>query len=156
MFGHHRGAGTNRPSDAQVEIQLERDLSEVQGAVSAFLQNPTDGSRQAMLAGLDKLDAQIDLGDTYAASIVDSGIFGQAPKGSVLGETTSHSISESVPGAVLQAQVALVRAAKNVVRVRGVDAGALTELRAASDSLKSLQVQPEDDYASQIRRPHCP
>jgi len=145
MFGHHRRAGTPQPSDAQVEIHLELDLNEVEKTVSAFLQNPTDGLRQAMLAELDKLDAQIDLGDTYAASIVDSGIFGQAPKGSVLGETSSHSITESVPGAVLQAQVALVRAAKNVVRARGVDAGALTELRAASDSLKALQDQPEDE-----------
>ncbi|HVA05503.1 MAG TPA: hypothetical protein VNG12_02060 [Acidimicrobiales bacterium] len=144
MFGHHRGAGTSQPSDAQVEIHLELDLHEVEETVVAFLENPTDGSRHAMLAELDKLDAQIDLGDAYAASVVDSGIFGQTSKGSVLGETSSHSITEPVPGAVLQAQVALVRAAKNVVRARGADATALTELRAASDSLKALQDQPGD------------
>ncbi len=143
MFGRHHGAEAPRPSDAQVEIHLELDLDEVGRSVSAFLQDPTEGSRRALSEELDTLDAQIDLGDTYAASIVDSSIFGQSPKGSVLGETSSHSIAESVPGAVLQAQITLVRAAKNVVRDHGVDPGAVSDLRAASDSLEALQSRPE-------------
>ncbi|MGD0882721.1 MAG: hypothetical protein ABSB09_14240 [Acidimicrobiales bacterium] len=142
MFGHHREAGTHEPPEAQVEIHLELDIDDVEKAVIAFLHGPSDGSRQALLAELDKLDAQIDLGDAYAGSIADSVIFGHAPKGSVLGETSSHPTGESVPGAVLQAQVILVRAAKNVIR--GSDAGALADLRTASDSLEALRAQPGD------------
>jgi len=143
MFGHHRGTGTPEPPEAQVEMHLELDIDEVEKSVTTFLQNPTDGSRKALLEELEKLDSQISLGDAYAASIVDSGIYGQSSKGSVLGETSSHSFAESVPGALFQAQVALVRAAKDVVRGRGLNAAALADLRAASDTLEALQTQPE-------------
>jgi hypothetical protein len=144
MFGDHPGAGDTDPEEAQVDFHLELDLADVEATVSSFLQNPTDGPRKALLAELDKLDAQIDLGDTYAASIVDSGVLGQSPKGDVLGQTSSNSLVEPVPGELLQAQVGLVRAAKDVVRGRGLDAGALTDLRAASDALQALQPKVED------------
>jgi hypothetical protein len=143
MFGHQRGAGIPDEPEAQVEMHLELDIDEVEKSVTSFLQNPTDGSRKALLDELEKLDDQISLGDSYAASIVDSGVLGQSSKGDVLGETSSHPFVEEVPSAFFRAQVALVRAAKNVVRGRGLDAAALADLRAASDALNALQTQPE-------------
>jgi hypothetical protein len=72
------------PSETAVDVHLEWDIEAIQKAVVAFLQSPSDDARQSLLAELEKLDNQIDLSDTYAASIVGSPIFGQAPKGAVL------------------------------------------------------------------------
>lgn len=142
MFGRHRHTGPAAgaaPPEAAVEVHLEWDIEAVQQAVVAFLQNPGESARQSLLAGLEKLDNQIDLGDAYAASVVNSPIFGQAPKGGVLGETSSHSMAEDVPSPVVRAQISLVRAAK--AAVREPTSGAVEELRAANDALAALDSQ---------------
>ena len=139
MFGRHPDKEASENPEAAVEVHLEWDIDAVQQAVVTFLQNPNDGARQSLLTELEKLDNQIDLGDAYAASVVDSPIFGVAPKGAVLGETSSHSMAEEVPGPVVRAQVTLVRAAKTAIR--DPSPGAIGELRTASDALASVDSQ---------------
>jgi hypothetical protein len=136
MFGRHHDKGAPQEAEAQVEVHLEWDIEAVRRAVIAFLQSPGDGSRRSLLAALERLDNQIDLGDTYARSIVDPSLFGQAPEGAVVGETSSHSTAQEVPGAVLRAQVTLVRAAKDAIR--DLNPGTLGDLRTASASLASV------------------
>lgn len=140
MFGRHRKEAPQN-TEADVEVHLEWDIDAVQQAVTAFLQNASDGARQSLVVVLDRLDSQIDLGDAYAASVADSPVFGQAPKGDVLGETSSNSMAEEVPGAVLRAQVALVRAAK--VAVQDPSPSSLEDLRTTSVSLAAASGQPD-------------
>ena len=116
MFGRHRNDELPQNTEADVDVHLEWDIDAVQQAVTAFLQNASDGSRQSLVAVLGRLDSQIDLSDAYAANIVGSPLWGQAPKGDVLGETSSTPMAEEIPGAVVRVQVALVRAAKAAVR----------------------------------------
>jgi hypothetical protein len=111
MFGRRRREAPD--TTAQVDVHLEWDVDAVRQTVIDFLQDPSDSSRQALLAALKRLDSQIDLGDAYSESVLDSSFFGQAPKGTILGETSSHSMAEEVPDAVLRAQILLVRAAKS-------------------------------------------
>jgi hypothetical protein len=133
MFGRRRREAPD--TTAQVDVHLEWDVDAVRQAVIAFLQDPGDSSRQALIAALERLDSQIELGDAYSESVLDSSFFGQAPKGTILGETSSHSMAEEVPGVVLRAQIALVREAKSAIR--GPNPGTLQDLRTASASLAS-------------------
>jgi hypothetical protein len=139
MFGRHRNKEAPQDTDAAVEVHLEWDIDAVQQAVTAVLQNASNGSRQSLLAVLGRLDDQTALGDAYSQSIIDSPFFGQGTKGAILGETSNHSMAEEVPGTVLRAQVALVRAAK--IAVRDQSPRALEDLRTASDSLAAASGQ---------------
>jgi len=141
LFGRHRDNEPAQNTEADVEVHLEWDIDAVQQAVTAFLENSSDGSRQSLVAVLDRLDNQVDLSDSYAASIAGSPLFGQAPKGDVLGETSSHSMAEEIPGAVLRAQVALVRAAK--IAVQDPSPNTLEDLRTCSASLAAASGQPD-------------
>ncbi len=141
LFGRHRDHEPAQNTEADVEVHLEWDIDAVQQAVTAFLENSSDGSRRSLVAVLDRLDDQIDLSDSYAASIVGSPLFGQAPKGDVLGETSSHPMAEEIPGAVLRAQVALVRAAK--IAVRDPSPNTLEDLRTCSASLAAAGGKPD-------------
>jgi hypothetical protein len=130
MFGRHRDRDAPPTPDAEVDVHLEWDIDAVRQAVATFLQSGGGGARHALVSALEELDRQIDLGDTYTEGIVDSPLFGQAPKGAIVGQTSSHSMAEVVPAAVFGAQIALVRAAKHAV----VDPspGALADLRKAA------------------------
>jgi hypothetical protein len=137
-----RGAKrANAEDEAQVEVHLEWDIDSVERAVAAFLDTASDGARQSLVTAIDRLDSQVDLSDRYSESIVDSPIFGYATKGDVLGETSSNPLAEEVPGAVLRAQVALVRAAKSAVRNQGPHS--LADLRTASASLAAIRDHPD-------------
>jgi hypothetical protein len=137
MFGRQRHGEDPPNAEAEVEVHLETDIDAVQQAVATFLQVGGEGSRQALLATLETLDNQIDRSDAYEASIVGSPVFGGASKGSVLGETSTYPLAEEVPDRVVRSQVALVRAAKNVIR--DPSPHTLHELRSASDSLTEAQ-----------------
>ncbi len=141
LFGRHRDHEPEQNTEADVDVHLEWDIDAVQQAVAAFLENSSDGSRRSLVAVLDRLDDQIDLSDSYAASVVGSPLFGQAPKGDVLGEISSHPMAEEIPGAVLRAQVALVRAAK--IAVRDPSPNSLEDLRTCSASLAAAGGKPD-------------
>jgi hypothetical protein len=141
MFGRHRHREATENTVTAVDVHLEWDVDAVQEAVITFLRDASDGGRQSLARALETLDNQINLSDAYAESILDASIFGQAPKGAVLGETSSHSMAEEVPGDVLRAQIALVRAAKAVVR--DPTPSAIDELRTVSTSLATAIGKPD-------------
>lgn len=140
LFGRHRNTEAPQSTEADVEVHLEWDIDAVQQAVTAFLQNAGDGERQSLVTVLDRLDDQVDLGDAYTASVVGSPLFGQTPKGDVLGETSSTPMAQEVPGAVFRAQVALVRASKAAIQNPGPSS--LETLRTASAALAAASGQP--------------
>jgi hypothetical protein len=88
---------------------------------------------------LEKLDAQADRGDAYGSSVIGSAALGYSSKGEVIGETGLDSVVDEVPGAVLTAQFALVKAAKD--EVRGPSAITFAALQAAMTALAEAQNQ---------------
>jgi hypothetical protein len=115
-----------------VDVTLEDDLHTVQQGIDAYLQNPTAAVRKQLLTVLERLDDQIDRSDAYEGSIRGSAAFGYSSKGSVIGETSSASAAEQIPGPVLQAQTVLIKAAKEEVTVPTPET--LAQLRAANDA----------------------
>jgi len=142
MFG--RNADRARPDDQEVDVDvhLEHDITMVQVAADAYLDNPSQVLRQELLAALEDLDRQTAAADAYQANIGGSGAFGYSSKGSVIGETSQYPLAEELPGSVLRAQITLVKAAKAAL----TDPGPPTfdTLRTASLSLSSMQ-SPEPD-----------
>jgi hypothetical protein len=137
VFGHHRHTAATQNTVVEVDAHLEWDVEAVQWPVAVFLNAGEEESRQLLMTALERLGDQIDLGDAYVESIVDSAIFGQAPKGTILAETSRHSIAEEIPETVLQAQVSLVRTAKNAMR--DPNPGILEDLQNASAALEAAR-----------------
>lgn len=143
MFGDHRGKPL-APEEIPVDSTLEGDIAQVEQAISDYLQNPTDTLRHSLLTALEQLDSQTDRSDSYENSIIGSAAWGYASKGEVVGETSQHPIIDKVQSNELQAQVDLVKAAKN--EVRGPTPETLAELqsaRAALASVRSHQSAPQ-------------
>jgi hypothetical protein len=84
--------------EVAVDATLEADLRAVEDAIEAYLEDPSVTRRAALSAVLQRLDQQIDLADEYESRIADSAAFGYASKGSVIGETSSASAAEEIPG----------------------------------------------------------
>lgn len=124
---------SDEPDDqVAVDVTLEDDLDAVRQCIETYLRSPTAELRQQLLTVLERLDDQIDCSDAYEGSIGGSAAFGYSSKGSVIGETSSASPAEEIPGPVLQAQTVLIKAAKQ--EVRGPTPEALAQLRAANDA----------------------
>jgi len=142
MFGHH--ADRARPDDEEVDVdvQLEHDITVVQKAADAYLDNPSQVLRQDLLTALEALDRQTAAADAYQANVGSSGVFRFSPKGSVIGETSQYPLAEELPRSVLRAQIALVKAAKAALTEPGPPT--FDALRSASRSLSSMR-SPEPD-----------
>jgi len=117
MIGH--GANHEPADEAQVPVDviLERLIGEVEQAVDAYLQNPTKAPRRELLVALEKLDDQIGLADAYQDRTSVYTRLGSAGNLPVLGETSNNPIAQEVGSLDLQAQMALVKAAKTEVTV---------------------------------------
>jgi len=134
MFGrqkHH----TDENEKVSVDANLELDLGTVEQSIEAYLEEPSADLRNELLVVLERLDEQIDRGDTYESSIVGSGALGYSAKGSVIGETSNASPAEDVPEPVLRAQTVLIKAAKREVTAPTPDT--LADLRAANQALSA-------------------
>lgn len=140
MFGRHKKKGDGAAAVISVDVALEGDIAQVEQSVADYLRNPTDGSRQLLLAGLERLDAQTDQSDAFGQSVIGSGALGYASKGEVLGETGLDPVVDDVPSAELAAQLDLVKAAKNEVRGPTPDtfAGLQSAHRALGDVRKQV------------------
>lgn len=138
MFGRQRHR-VGHDEEIAVDAALELDLGAVEASIEAYLENPSARLRDEVLAALEVLDQQIDQSDAYGSSIVGSGAFGYSTKGSVIGETSSASATEEIPGAELRAQSALIKAAKQ--EVSAPSPVTLTELRAAHQALAEVRGQ---------------
>jgi hypothetical protein len=128
VFGRRAKGQPQDEQEVDVDVTLERDISAVEQAVENYLQNPDDSLRKDLLAALEELDAQLADGDAYHAQVRIV-----APESSVVGATSNSSVGEELPATEFQAQVALVRAAKNAVTRLTPDS--LADLRAASEAL---------------------
>jgi hypothetical protein len=132
MFGHRAKRQPDHEQDFEVDVDLnlERDISTVEQAVESYLQNPNESLREDLLAALEELDAQTAQSDDYHGRLVFPFA---APESSVVGATSPSSVGKQMPSDEFQAQVALVRAAKNAVTRLTPDT--LADLRAASETL---------------------
>ncbi len=137
MLGDHEKQSPNEEATTPVDAVLEADLARIERSIAAYLLDTTEARRQSLLAVLKELDDQTDQSDAYEDSIVGSAAWGYASKGAVLGETSTAPVVDEVPDALLEAQVALVKAAKN--EVRGPSADTLAALRSASAALDAIR-----------------
>jgi len=130
MFGHRAKKQPDHELEIDVDLSLERDISAVEQAVDNYLQNPNESLRGELLAALEALDGQLAEGDAYQARL-------RYPVGgadsTVVGATSASPLAKELPATEFQAQVALVKAAKNAVTRLTPDT--LADLHAASDAL---------------------
>jgi hypothetical protein len=132
---------TDEYEDVAVDATLEFDLGSVEESIASYLKDPSVTLRNQLLAGLERLDQQIDDSDAYESSVIGSGAIGYSDKGSVIGETSGHSAAEEVPESVLRAQTALIKAAKREVTAPTPDTFA--DLTAAQQGLvAALSTEP--------------
>jgi hypothetical protein len=139
MFGRHKKNADGGDENISVDATLEGDIARVEQSVNHYLGDPTDESRQLLLAALEGLDAQTEQSDAYGESVIGSGALGYASKGEVLGETSIDSVVDEVPSAELTAQFDLVKAAKE--EVRGPTPATLAALQSASTALDDARNQ---------------
>jgi hypothetical protein len=112
---------TDHDLSVQVDHVLRDCIAAVESAVVTYLVRITDASREALVHALEDLDAETAAGDAYRGktnAIVS--LTGMAGLGSsslrVIGQTSRFPVVLQVPVSVFQAQIALVRAAKDEVR----------------------------------------
>ncbi len=126
--------------EVAVDATLEADLGVAEGAIEAYLKDPSAIRRAALLTALQVLDQQIELSDDYEGRIAGSAALGYASKGSVIGETSGASAAEEVRRAELVAQTVLIKAAKREVTAPTPET--LVDLRAASQALAAVRSEP--------------
>jgi hypothetical protein len=137
MFGHHKKQASGEGERIRVDVTLESDLAGVEQSVADYLKDQVDTTRQSLLAALERLDDQTGQSDAYEGSVIGSGAVGYASKGEVVGETSIDSVVDEIPSAELNAQVALVMAAKD--EVRGPTPATFAALRSASATLAATR-----------------
>jgi hypothetical protein len=129
MFGRDAEPHSDVGQEIDVDLVMEQDISMVKQAVDNYLQNPNESLRRDLLTALEELDHQLAEGDAYRAKLR----FPFGSESSVVGATCDNPVAEELLGTEFQAQVALVKAAKNaVMRLTSEN---LADLRAASDAL---------------------
>lgn len=127
-----------RPEEAlTVDAAFEEDLHEIEAAADAYLERPLDDRRSALLACLERLDAQIERSEAFDASSSVTIAFGSAPRLAIVGDTTDNPVVEQVLASEFNAQVELVRAAKD--EVRDPSPRSLEALRSASAALLEIR-----------------
>jgi hypothetical protein len=129
--------GGEKDDEVAVDVTLELALGATEEAIETYLTDPSPSLRTQLLTALETLDQQIDSSDAYEKSTIGSAAFGYSSKGSVIGETSSVSAAQEIPGAELRAQMVLVKAAKD--EVRAPTAETLAELRAAHHALAAVR-----------------
>ena len=125
------------PADRVVPVDatLAQLLRALESEVDAYLQHQTSEHLRALEDAVARLDAQTADSDAWIAGVTNTASWGVDPKGTVIGETGNFPIAEDVPGAELNAQIELVKAAKQVVHDDTPQTvSALTQARAALDT----------------------
>lgn len=135
-FGRKRG-GASQDQAMAVDVELEDHIRTIEGLVGDYLRSPHDeAARQALAAEMERFDDETARADAY--SDVRSVLVGwQVPRSWVIGAASDTSTAEDVPGAEFEAQVALVKAARNAIR--DTTAEAHSALQRASDELAEVR-----------------
>src|SRR3974390_3632452 len=123
MFGRpdEREQGPRAPSreggeELDVDAGLVEAPAEVQQTVTTYLDIPSEGARRDLLASLEQLDAQLARSDDYtSAPRFSPGAVGYVTNAPI-GATSQNPVVDELPSGVFQAQVALVKAAKQEIR----------------------------------------
>ena len=140
-FGHRDSPGHGQLDGNEpiaVDEGLEQAIDAVQAAVDAYLGTASTEQHDALVAALGHLDELTALGDDYTNwRAATRWGYGVSPGASVLGARSSSPIAEELPTRVLQAQIALVRCAKDAL----ADGGPATSdaLRSAAAELTSAR-----------------
>jgi hypothetical protein len=124
---------TDEP-DQEVDVDrvLETDICAVEQAVDNYLENSTDALGQDLMSALENLDDRLALCDAYHSR------FRMLQTSSrVVGATSLSPIAEELPSPEFQAQVALVKAAKQEVLHRTTET--LADLRTAADAVATFR-----------------
>jgi Ser/Thr protein kinase RdoA (MazF antagonist) len=102
------------PADRTVPVDaaLAQSLRELESEVDAYLQHQSSAHLRALGEALARLDALTADSDAWIAGVTNTASWGVDPKGTVIGETGNFPIAEDVPSAELNAQMELVKAAK--------------------------------------------
>jgi hypothetical protein len=136
-FGRRKRSGASQDQVMAVDAQLEDHIRTIEDLVGGYLRNPqNEATRQALVAELEKFDDQTARADAYS-NLRSVLVRYQVPRSWLIGATSDTSIGEDVPGAEFQAQVALVKAAKNAVR--DTTAAAQSALQKANDELAEVR-----------------
>jgi hypothetical protein len=120
-----------------VDATLERALTAVEQSIKPFLLDPAGGPREALVTALHQLDCQTYASDAFSENVIGSGAVGEVNKFSIIGEASANPIAEEVETAVFQAQIALVRAAKDAAVEQTPET--ISELRRVNATLTALR-----------------
>jgi hypothetical protein len=134
--------GGDAHEELTVDATFEEDLLEIEASVVAYLERPDDDARAALVASLGRLDEQIERSEAFDTNRSGAFTFGSAPSLAIVGDATDNPIVEQVVAAEFQAQVTLVRAAKD--EVRDPSPRALEALRSASAALTEARSRSRD------------
>jgi hypothetical protein len=128
---HERGQPAER--DIDVSHDLEEELSQVEQAVDDFLGTFGESARDKLLAALDRVDELSQASDAYMQRFVVPYPF----TSSAVGATSLSPIIEKVPGTIFEAQIDLVKAAKQALT--NTTAESLADLRSAAATLQEMR-----------------
>jgi hypothetical protein len=139
MFGRHKKQTDGGETQIPIDAALESDIARVERSVVDYLENRTDADRRSLVAALRRLDDRAEQSDAYGESVIGSAALGYSSKGEVLGETNIDSVVDEVSSAELNAQFALVKAAKD--EVRGPTPDTFAALQSANAALMVAKTQ---------------
>jgi hypothetical protein len=131
MSHHEKGEPAER--DIDVAHELEEELTEVEEAVHEFLGTLAESAKNKLLATLDQVDEQSKASDIYIGRFS----YPYAPHSSAVGATSLNPIIDQVPGTIFEAQVDLVKAAKQALMK--TTAESLADLRSAVAALQEMR-----------------
>jgi len=125
----------NEPGERDIDVshELEEELKDVERAVEEFLGTLGGPARSKLLAALDRVDEQSKASDIYTSRFS----YPYAPHSSAVGATSLSPIIDQVPGTTFEAQVDLVKAAKQALI--NTTAESLADLRSAASALQEMR-----------------
>jgi hypothetical protein len=116
-----------------VTHELEDELSDVERAVDDYLDTLSDSARGALLASLEQVDELCATSDAFRQRFS----YPYIPRTPAVGATSLNPIIEEVPGSIFEAQVDVVKAAKQ--SLRELTSESLADLRSAVATLKQMR-----------------
>jgi Arc/MetJ-type ribon-helix-helix transcriptional regulator len=137
-FGRQERGGVGQDQVMAVDVQLEDHIRKIEGLVGDYLRSPQDEAiRQTLVAELEKLDDQTARAHAHNNIKLLLTRYQLPQRSLLIGATSDVSIGEDVPSPEFQAQVALVKAARNAIR--DTTAEAQSALQSANDELAEVR-----------------
>ena len=107
----------SRPDDdLSLDHALVSALERVEQAVGRYLADLSEANLDSLRQVLEQLDDQTAASDQWAQSVASAGIWGYADIHQAIGQTAMSPVIDQEDPSFFKAQVAMVQAAKAVVR----------------------------------------